>query len=175
MKGQGSLGISPHPALESLPIAQSGSGRPSSVICLDSRNDGSRNQGIMSDSFTELKNRLAEISDLTKIGGVLGWDQRTMMAPKGAPDRAEQTATLSKVILERFTDPRIGQLLDELKGAEEDLPYDSDDASLIRYTRREYHKALKVPTELQVEMSRGASMAQGEWAAARAESDFNRF
>ncbi len=129
----------------------------------------------MSDSLTELKNRLAEISDLTKIGGILGWDQRTMMAPKGAPDRAEQTATLSKVVLERFTDPRIGQLLDELKETEEDLPYDSDDASLIRYTRREYHKALKVPTELQVEMSRGASMAQGEWAAARAESDFNRF
>lgn len=129
----------------------------------------------MNEQLAELKTRLAEISDLNRIGGVLGWDQRTMMAPKGAAGRADQMATLSGIMLEKFTDPRIGQLLEDLESLAEDLPYDSDDASLIRFVRRDYRKALKIPPDLQVEMSKGASMAQGEWQVARAESDFSRF
>ena len=35
-----------------------------------------------------------------------------------------------------FTDDRIGELLDELQPLQESLPYDSDDASLIRVARR---------------------------------------
>lgn len=148
----------------------------SDAFDLDPRGFESRNWiTVMNEKLTELKSRLAEISDLNRMGGVLGWDQRTMMAPKGAAGRADQMATLSKVMLEKFTDPRIGQLLDGLEGLANELPYESDDASLIRYVRRDYRKSVKIPTELQVEMSRGASMAQGEWAAARAESDFSRF
>ncbi|MCC6190964.1 MAG: carboxypeptidase M32, partial [Anaerolineales bacterium] len=51
----------------------------------------------MEAKFNELKTRLAEIHDLNKIGWILGWDQRTMMAPKGARVRAEQLASLGRV------------------------------------------------------------------------------
>ena len=47
-------------------------------------------------------------------------------------------ATLGRIIHERFTDPEVGRLLDRLTPLEESLPYDSDDASLIRVTRREW-------------------------------------
>ena len=46
-------------------------------------------------------------------------------------------ATLARLAHEKFTDPAIGRLLDELRPYEESLPYDSDDASLIRVTRRD--------------------------------------
>ena len=42
----------------------------------------------------ELKERLAEVQDLTQISRVLHWDQQTMMAPRGGPMRAEQIARM---------------------------------------------------------------------------------
>ena len=51
----------------------------------------------MEAKYNELRNRLAEIHDLNKIGWVLGWDQRTMMPAKGAKARAEQLASLGRV------------------------------------------------------------------------------
>ena len=65
--------------------------------------------------FDELRTRLAEISDLGKVIALLSWDQQVMMPPRGAPGRAEQLATLGRIAHEKFTDPEIGKLLDELR------------------------------------------------------------
>ena len=94
------------------------------------------------DDLTTLRQRLAEISDLSRAAGVLGWDQRVSMPPLGTESRAESLATLGRIIHDRFTDPEIGRLLERLAPLEESLPYDSDDASLIRVTRRDWEKAL---------------------------------
>jgi len=80
----------------------------------------------MDPTYVELKNRLAEISDFNKIQAVLGWDQRTMMPVQGAPARAEQLASLARLIYEKSTSPELGRLLEKLRPFEESLPYDSD-------------------------------------------------
>lgn len=129
----------------------------------------------MEQKYIDLKTRLAEIHDLDKIGWVLNWDQRTMMPPKGAAVRAEQLATLEKVRLEKWTSPEIGRLLDDLRPYEESLPYDSDEASLIRYARREFDKLRRVPPALKAEMSRAASIGSEAWIEARRKSDFSLF
>ena len=46
----------------------------------------------MSDALTELRERLAEIADLNAAGGLLGWDQQTMMPERAAPQRASSPA-----------------------------------------------------------------------------------
>jgi carboxypeptidase Taq len=125
--------------------------------------------------YLELKERLAEIYDLAKAGSLLGWDQQVMMPARGAAARAEQLATLGKVIHEKFTDPALGRLLDELQGFEESQPYDSVEASLVRVTRRDWEKARRVPTVLRVEMTRAAALAYPVWVEARRASDFSRF
>ena len=71
-----------------------------------------------------------------------------MMPPKGAAARAEASATLSGVIHERFISDEIGRLLDEVAPLETELGHDSDDASLVRVTRREWEKARRVPAEI---------------------------
>ena len=81
------------------------------------------------DDLTNLRERLAEISDLSRAAGVLGWEQRVSMPPLGTESRAESLATLGRVIHDRFTDPEIGRLLDRLASLEESLDYESDDAS----------------------------------------------
>ena len=76
------------------------------------------------------------------------------MPPGGGSVRAEQLATLDRISHETFTSTEIGRLLDELAPFEEAQPYDSDEASLIRVTRRDWEKARRVPAELRAEMSR---------------------
>jgi carboxypeptidase Taq len=125
--------------------------------------------------YLELKQRLSEIADLGKAAALLGWDQQVKMPPRGSATRAEQLATLGKTIHEKFTDPAIGRLLDELQGFEESHPYDSTEASLVRVARRDWEKARRVPTALRVELTRAAALAYPVWVEARASSDFSLF
>ncbi|MCC6223780.1 MAG: carboxypeptidase M32 [Thermoleophilia bacterium] len=129
----------------------------------------------MTDALRELKARLAEVDDLGRAARVLGWDQQTMMPPGGAPARADQLATLGRIAHERFTAPELGRLLDRLRAHEEFLAPDSDDACLIRVTRRDYEKAVRVPAELRAEMLRAASLGHQAWVEARAASNFPAF
>ena len=46
---------------------------------------------------------MAEISDIARIGALLGWDQQVMMPPRGAALRAEQLATVGRIAHEKFT------------------------------------------------------------------------
>ena len=129
----------------------------------------------MEPAFTELKERVAEISDLGATASLLAWDQQVKMPPGGAAVRAEQLATVSRLAHEALTSDEIGRLLDRLGPFEEAQPYDSDEASLIRLVRREWEKARRVPAELQGEIRRAGSLAMPVWVKARQESDFEQF
>jgi carboxypeptidase Taq len=122
--------------------------------------------------FEELKQRLGETHHLTKAATVLLWDQRVMMPPGGAAARAEAIATVSRLAQERFVTADIGKLLEELRGIEESSDYDSFEASLIRVTRRDYEKAMRVPPELVGEMSRASALGLSAWESSREESNF---
>jgi carboxypeptidase Taq len=122
-----------------------------------------------------LRERLAEISDLQRAAAVLRWDQQVMMPPLGNEARAEALATIGRLAHEKFVDDEIGSLLEKLRPHEESLPYDSDDASLIRVTRRDWEKARRVPAELRAEMVRAAVRGHHVWVEARQTSDFAAF
>ncbi len=129
----------------------------------------------MPDELTTLRERLAEIADLGRAAGVLGWDQRVTMPPLGTEARAEALATVGRIAHDRFVDPEIGRLLDRLEPLQDSLEYDSDDASLIRITRRDWEKARRVPSELEVEMTRAAARGHHAWVEARKHDDFASF
>lgn len=124
----------------------------------------------MSDALTELRERLAEIADLNAAGGLLGWDQQTMMPERAAPQRAEQLGTLGKLVHERFTDDAIGRLLDAAAPA----PGSTDEA-LVRVTRRDWEKGRRVPTELAAELARAGALGHQAWVDARERADFGAF
>jgi carboxypeptidase Taq len=123
-------------------------------------------------TFVKLKTRLAEIEDLRKSLSILYWDQQTMMPPAGATIRADALATLSRMVHEHFVAPETGRLLDELDSYESSLDPDSDEASLIRVTRVDYEKAVRVPPELRAEMSRASSEGYQVWQRAKPANDF---
>jgi len=122
--------------------------------------------------LSELKQRLMEISDLNFAGAVLSWDQATYMPPGGAVARGRQTAMLSRLAHGKSTDPALGRLLDALGLHGEGLPYDSDDASLIRVARRDFEKAIRVPSEYVERASAHSSASFTAWTKARPANDF---
>ena len=125
--------------------------------------------------YSELRRRLAEVDDLRKAAWVLQWDLETMMPPAGAQVRAEQLGTLAGLAHERFTAEELGELLEELRGYENDLDYESDEASIIRVARRDYERARRVPTELRAEMVRAGAHGHHEWLRAREANDYEVF
>ena len=129
----------------------------------------------MADALGKLKERLGDVLDLSKIVRLLSWDQQTMMPPAGTSHRADQMSTVSRLAHELFTDPEVGRLLDELQPLEDSLDPDSDDAALIRLTRREYEKSVKVPASLRAALARASAEARPVWVKAKTESDFASF
>jgi carboxypeptidase Taq len=129
-------------------------------------------ENYMPKQLDELKIRLMEIYDLQHINALLGWDEATYMPPGGAVARGRQSALIARLAQEKSIDPSIGRLLDELRPYEESLPYDSDDASLIRVTRREYERALKLPPLFIAEVYQHNSKTYNTWVTARPENNF---
>lgn len=127
----------------------------------------------MQETLDKLKSRLAEINDLKAASAVLYWDQSTYMPPGGAAARGRQLATLAQLAHAKFVDPAIGKLLDQLQPYEESLPYNSDDASLIRVTRREYERARQVPPEFMAAFSKLDAEKYAVWTKARPANDFS--
>ncbi|NTU65792.1 MAG: carboxypeptidase M32, partial [Chloroflexi bacterium] len=128
----------------------------------------------MKQKLQELKTHLLEVNDLNSANALLSWDQSTYMPSGGAPARGRQMATLGRLAHEKFTDPAIGRLLEDLRPFEESLPYDSDDASLIRVTRREYVRSTKIPAEFVAKLNEHQAEAYQVWTEARPANDFRR-
>jgi carboxypeptidase Taq len=122
--------------------------------------------------LAELKQRLLEISDLNFAGAVLGWDQATYMPPGGAATRGRQAAMLSKLAHERSVDPALGRLIDAVEPHGERMPYDSDEASLIRVARRDFEKAIRLPSDFVERASAHSSASYVAWTKARPANDF---
>jgi carboxypeptidase Taq len=122
-----------------------------------------------------LHERAAVLADLGHVHSLLFWDQNTMMPPDGAPARGDQSATLEAVTHERLTDPELGRLLDALDPWAATQDPDADDVRLLHELRRDFEKAVRVPTRLAAEISRAAALGQAAWQEARAAADFSRF
>jgi carboxypeptidase Taq len=131
--------------------------------------------GGVSEPLQRLKHILGEIADVNRAAFVLAWDQETYMPPGGIANRADQLTTLRRLAHIRFTADEVGGLLDEVEGEVGGQAFDSDEASLVRVTRRDYDHARKLPPELVAEIARAGSMARPVWQKARQDGDFKLF
>jgi carboxypeptidase Taq len=126
----------------------------------------------MTTALTELRNRLLEVDDLNGASSLLRWDMATYMPSGGAQARGRQTATLSRLAHEKFTDPEIGRLLDRLDKELSTHPEDDLDRALVRVTRRSWEQSVKLPGELVSQMSEHTAKTYSAWTVARPKNDF---
>jgi carboxypeptidase Taq len=127
----------------------------------------------MPPALDALRDRLAELSDLSSLRRLAAWDQRTMMPPNGAPARAHQLATLERLAHARATADEIGGWLDELDGDGAGLG--EVDRDLVRLARRDWERVRRVPADLAAELARASAEGQAVWQTARAAGDFAAF
>ncbi len=127
----------------------------------------------ISKAYDALLAELREIALLSSVSDVLGWDERTQLPPKGAENRANQLSLLARLTHQRFTSPRIDDLLKTLEGWVSQG--DGEMSANVRETRRAYDRARKLPESLVEELTKTGVLAQHAWVAARKNADFAAF
>jgi carboxypeptidase Taq len=127
------------------------------------------------DAYADLVRRSKELGVLHSCAGVLGWDQQTYMPPKGAALRGEQMAFLAALSHQKFTDPKVGELLAAVEGSDLVNDPDSPEAANVREIRRGFDRATKLPQSLVEELARVTTQAQQAWEQAKKGSDFPAF
>lgn len=118
--------------------------------------------------FTE---RMQKIADVNHAAALLQWDQEVYMPSKSAGRRAQQLSTLAGMAHEMFTAEETGQLLGQL--VEADL--NEVERANVLYTKDEYEKHKKVPTEFVEKTSAAISRAFQSWDNAKRKNDFLLF
>jgi carboxypeptidase Taq len=127
------------------------------------------------EAYTELIRRSKEIGTLNSCAAVLGWDQQTYMPRNGAGLRGEQLAFLASLSHQKFTDPKIGELLSSIENSPLVSDPESPASGNIRDLRRTYDRTVKLPRELVEELARVTTMAQQAWEQAKKASHFPTF
>jgi carboxypeptidase Taq len=122
-------------------------------------------------ALQNLRERTAELADLSRLEMLATWDQMVTMPSDGAQARAQQLGSLSRLIHERGTDAQLGAWLQELDATGlEDV-----DQDIVRLATRDWERARRVPSELVAARSSAQVEGQESWRVARANDDFAAF
>jgi carboxypeptidase Taq len=122
-----------------------------------------------------LLNRIYEISDLRKAARVLAWDREVAMPRGGSADRIQQIATLRKLSHSLYASDEMGELIDTASSELNGNGNDSFEASLIRFLRRDYDKARRLPGEFVGRQATISNQAMAAWKDAHASNNYNLF
>ncbi len=122
-------------------------------------------------ALEKLRERMAELADLSAVEMLLHWDQLVTMPGGGALGRAQQLGALARLTHERATGEEIGDWLGQIDGSVRD----ELDRDIVRLARRDWERARRVPEELAVDLARASADGQESWRRAREEDDFSSF
>jgi len=125
--------------------------------------------------FSELCSLAREAALIESVEEALGWDERTYLPPESGEYRAEQMTFLSGLAHQKQTNPRLGELLNELAASGLMKDPHTDAATTIRELKRDYDKQVKLPQSLVEELTRASVLGQQAWSKARENNDFPSF
>jgi len=126
----------------------------------------------MTSAYTQLCQRERERALLGSCAALLAWDERTYLPPRGVPHRGEQLALLARLVHERLSDQRLGELV---QAAQSEVAPESPEAANVREIRRAHERAVKIPARLVEELARATSQGQQAWEEAKRRADFAPF
>ncbi len=126
-------------------------------------------------AYSQLKSILGEVYDLNSTLAVLGWDQQTYMPSGGAEERGSAMATLSRIMHLKITSDELQKYLAECEKMSAEWAADSDEARLVKVTRREVDRRLRIPADWVAKFAEATSVGQEKWEQAKETSDFKRF
>lgn len=116
-----------------------------------------------------------ETAYLQSSESLLSWDMRTFIPTKGFAHRAEQLATITRLVHLRRTDPQIADMLDAVETSTWLEDPSGAEAVNVREWRRDFDRATKIPQQLMVRIARVSADAESCWQAARGRNDWAAF
>ncbi len=123
-------------------------------------------------SYQLYKEAMQSIADINYAAAVLQWDQETYMPAKGAERRGQQLATLAEIAHARFTDERIGNMLEDL------LTNDKltiEEKRNVTLSQQDYIRNKKIPSLFVKQQSEAITICFHAWIKSRKENDFSTF
>src|SRR4029079_1999607 len=114
------------------------------------------------DAWPELDRSMHQLAHLGRMSALLSWDQQVLMPRKGAEGRARAVATLRVIRHRQLTDPRLGELLEEARSAELDVPR----AAMVRVLAHDRDRAVKLPDDLVRRLALARSRGEALWGGA---------
>jgi carboxypeptidase Taq len=120
--------------------------------------------------FRRLRELMAQLDDLERVGNLLSWDQETKLPRAGAEARADQRATIERLAHELRAGDELARVLDEL--GDDSFEPGSLEAAVVRVARREHEKARRVPAELRADLTRAGALGIAAWWEAHARADY---
>ncbi len=130
---------------------------------------------MKSPQIIKLKKRLLEISHLTSVLALLGWDQEVNMPPRAADARAMTMAEIAGMAHAKLIALNSDNLLTKLKKQIDAKKIRGHDVAMILETWRTYERESKLPEAFVRELAEVTSKAQSVWAQARKNNDFKMF
>ncbi|MBC7867904.1 MAG: carboxypeptidase M32 [Gloeobacteraceae cyanobacterium ES-bin-316] len=122
--------------------------------------------------YSQYKNTLQKIADIKYASAVLQWDQETYLPAKGGKIRGQQIATLNEMAHEKFTDEKLGNLLEDLLSKDGLSAPEKRNVELSWY---DFNKSKKLPAAFVRQMSEVVNKSFHAWIKARKESSFAVF
>lgn len=126
-------------------------------------------------AYDDFNAYIGKINDLTCVLNLLTWDSRTQMPEGGIETRGQQTSTVAGIAQEMFTSPKMLALID---AAEQEVQSDPDDSlrlRAVRYARKHYEIARRIPAEAVTQLNQLKTTSQAVWIEARKNDDFPAF
>jgi carboxypeptidase Taq len=112
-------------------------------------------------TFRQLRELMAQLDDLERVGDLLAWDQETKLPRAGAEARADQRATIERLAHRLVGGDELARVLDEL--GDHSFEPGSTEAAIVRVARREHEKARRVPAQLRADMARARAVGIAAW------------
>eukprot|EP00199_Chlamydomonas_sp_CCMP681_P000758 CAMPEP_0119102174 /NCGR_PEP_ID=MMETSP1180-20130426/1012_1 /TAXON_ID=3052 ORGANISM="Chlamydomonas cf sp, Strain CCMP681" /NCGR_SAMPLE_ID=MMETSP1180 /ASSEMBLY_ACC=CAM_ASM_000741 /LENGTH=520 /DNA_ID=CAMNT_0007086417 /DNA_START=67 /DNA_END=1629 /DNA_ORIENTATION=+ len=130
-------------------------------------------------AYEKVADKLRELSALEGIGGLLGWDEMTMLPDGASGSRGAQKAALAGVVFDKRTDAELGALLRQLDSAiksKEGAPeLDEYARATVRDAFKEYTRTVVLPKEMAQRAAILGSEGHQAWVEARKSNDFSKF
>lgn len=127
--------------------------------------------------IAELKKYAHTLTDLRNTLELLHWDQETYLPSSAHNERAEQIATLTKIIHEYETSSTLQKLLDQAQTeVQQQTAVDAvADKALVRVMQRDFDKATKLPNAFVTEFASVTAKALQVWVDAKKQYRFADF
>lgn len=125
------------------------------------------------ESYNKLSLLCKDISNLSSILGLLGWDEQVMMPSGAAEFRGRQKAALTAIVHQKSTSDALRTAIDAAKSTQDTLT--PEQRAVVRDAEREYQRAVGVPPELEEAVALQEVASVQAWAAARKNDDFPKY